>query len=877
MIATDSDTASGGRPQPWSLDVQRSAAMSAADVLSVLDSGRDGIGDAEADRRRAIVGPNAVRTHRVSGWAVLVRQLRSALLALLLVAATVSFLVGQRTDAVVIGVIMAISVGLGFLNEYRAERAGAALHDRIRHRAVVVRSGQAREADVTELVPGDVVRLELGQIVPADLRLLETTGLTCDEAMLTGESVPVHKSADVPAAESGLGELSSCVLMGTVVRAGSATGVVVATGPRTAFGRIAVGLGRRHPPTEFQVGLARFSTLLARVAAVLTTMIFVINLTLHRPILDAILFSLAIAVGITPQLLPAIVTTSLATGTRRLARRRVLVKCLVCVEDLGNIEVLFTDKTGTLTAGALALEESLAVDGRPAQLPLLYGLLANEATVSPGALAGGNALDQALWRSPDAAAQPVADYQRWDSVPFDHERRRTSVLVDGPDGRTLIVKGAPEEILARCQGELDPARKVLDQKLTAGGRVIAVAARPAPGASTIGPDDEHDLTLVGVLVLSDPPKSEAAEALARLAQLGVAVKVVTGDHPAVAGHVCRQVGLPVAGVVAGRQLAGIDDDALPALIAATTVFARVSPEDKARLVRVQRLAGRDVAFLGDGVNDALALHSADVGVSVDSGADVARDAADVLLLDKDLGVLADGVTEGRRIFANTVKYVLMGTSSNFGNMFSAAGASAFLPFLPMLPGQILLNNLLYDVSQIAIPTDRVDPEQLARPAHWDLREIRRFMLTFGPLSSIFDFLTFAILLSVLHAGATEFRTGWFVESVATQTLIVFVIRTHASPFWRSRPSLALVLSAAAAVTVAWSIPYSPLAGALGFTALPPVFLGVVVVLVAVYLALVETTKRSLFAASDLRSTTAQRVRPSHERRQHRRAARFTTR
>ncbi|NUR87167.1 MAG: magnesium-translocating P-type ATPase [Nonomuraea sp.] len=857
--------------------MQQSATMDVSDVLRALDTGPAGLDEAEAGRRLASVGPNAVRTHRVSAWAVLARQLRSALLALLLIAALVSFVVGQRTDAVVIGVIIAISVGLGFVNEYRAEQAGAALHDRIRHRAVVVRSGEAREVDVTELVPGDRVRLALGQVVPADLRLLEVTGLACDEAMLTGESAPVTKNVAVLPAVAGPGELTPCALMGTVVRAGSATGVVVATGTRTAFGRIAVGLGRKHPPTEFQVGLAQFSTLLARVAAVLTAMIFVINLVLDRPLLDAILFSLAIAVGITPQLLPAIVTTSLATGTRRLARQRVLVKRLVCVEDLGNVEVLFTDKTGTLTEGALALREAVGADGRPANLPLLYGLLANEATTESGAPVGGNALDEALWRAPDAAAQPVGDYRRRFLVPFDHERRRTSVLVDGPDGRLLIVKGAPEDILARCVGASADVRRVLDERLATGGRVIAVASRAMPGAVRIDPRDERDLTLAGLLVLSDPPKRGAAEALTRLAQLGIAVKVITGDHPAVAEHVCRQVGLPVSGVITGQQLAQVGDEALPALIAATTVFARVSPDDKARLVRVQRLAGRDVAFLGDGVNDALALHSADVGVSVDGGADVAKDAADVLLLDKDLGVLADGVTEGRRIFANTIKYVLMGTSSNFGNMFSAAGASAFLPFLPMLPGQILLNNLLYDVSQIAIPTDRVDPEQLARPAHWDLREIRRFMLTFGPLSSIFDFLTFAILLSVLHAGQTEFRTGWFVESIATQTLIVFVIRTHASPFWRSRPSLALVLSAVAAVAVAWAIPYSPVAGALGFTPLPPAFLGVVVALVVVYLALVETAKRSLFAAGDLRSATARRVRPPHQRRQHRRAARFTTR
>jgi Mg2+-importing ATPase len=856
--------------------VAEAATRSGAEVLGYLDSAVTGLADdAEVARRRVRVGPNAVRTHRVSAVAVLVRQLRSALVGLLAAAAIVSYIVGEHTGAVVIAVILTVSVGLGFANEYRAERAGAALHDNVRHQAVVVRGGIAGSVDVVDLVPGDVVRLDMGMVVPADVRLLAVEHLECDESVLTGESAAATKTTEPTKAGAPLGDLGSCALMGTIVRAGSGIGVVVATGPRTAFGRIAVGLGHRQPDTEFQVGLRRFSLMLAWVAGVLTTAIFVINLLLDRPLIDAVLFSLAIAVGITPQLLPAVVTMSLAAGTRALAARGVLVKRLVCVEDIGNVEVLLTDKTGTLTEGRISLRRSLSAAGEPSSYPLLLALLANQATVQDGVAVGGNALDVALWQSPGTASQPVADYRRVALLPFDHERRRVSVLVDGPTGRLLITKGAPEELLTLCTTVPDSARAVLDAELDAGSRVVAVTSRPAPDLDDLAPGDERDLYLDGLLVFLDAPKAAARQALDRLAGLGVTVKVITGDHPAVAVRVCRDLGLDVSGVLTGTDMAGLDDDALRAAAADTTVFARVSPDDKARVVRAQRHASTDVAFLGDGVNDALALHAADVGISVDTATDVAKDAADVLLLDKDLGVLANGVIEGRRIFANTIKYVLMATSSNFGNMFSAAGASAFLPFLPMLPSQILLNNLIYDATQIAIPTDRVDPNQLARPAHWDLREIRRFMLTFGPLSSLFDFVIFAILLQVLHAGPAEFQTGWFIESLATQILVVFVIRTHASPFWRSRPSPALIAAALTAVAAAILLPYTPLAAPLGFTPLPASYLPIVATLVVVYLALVEVTKRALFTPGDLLRPAPPPAAPA-ARGVHRRAARFTT-
>jgi Mg2+-importing ATPase len=867
VIATDQGASTAGGT------IGRDAAhLSVDEVLEQVRSGRQGLDGAEADARLARIGPNALRTHHARGLAVLVRQVRSPLLVLLVVVAGVSYFVGERADAVIIGVIVSVSVGLGFVNEYRAERSSQSLHSQLHHRASVRRDGSWTSCDITELVPGDVVRLEMGAVVPADVRLVSAFGLECDEAVLTGESVPVAKDpAPVPAGAS-LAALSSCAFMGTIVHAGTADAVVTATGAQTEFGRIAVGLGERQEETAFQVGLRRFSLLLARVAAALTTAIFVINLLLQRPVIDALLFSLAIAVGITPQLLPAVVTTSLATGSRRLARQKVLVKRLVCIEDLGDIEVLLTDKTGTLTEGRITFERALDVDGGTSEGVLLLGLLCNEASVDAGRAVGGNPLDVALWEAPSARAQPVDAYRRLGLLPFDHDRRCASVLVEGPDGRQLVTKGAPEQLIARCRDVPAAVTEVLEREFAAGSRVVAVGSRAADGLQAIGLDDERDLTLAGFLVFLDQPKPSAADALERLAQLGITVRILTGDNPVVADHVCDELGLAGGGTLTGEQIDALDDDALGRALATTRVFARMDPEQKTRVVRLHRRTGSDVAYLGDGVNDAVALHAADVGVSVDSATDVARDAADIVLLEKDLHVLADGVVEGRRTFANTIKYVLMGTSSNFGNMFSAAAASAFLNFLPMLPSQVLLNNLLYDTGQMTIPTDRVDAEQLARPSHWDLGFIRRFMVVFGPISSVFDFVTFAVMLHVFDAGPTLFRTGWFVESIATQSLVIFVIRTRRSPFWRSRASRLVTAATFAVVAVAALLPLTPLGDALGFRHLPAGFFAVLVLMIGGYLTIVEMAKRGFYA--HLGEPVARR-RPTRQRRVHRRAARFS--
>lgn len=855
--------------------IREASSHSAGDVLAQLRTGQRGLTPGEARSRLARYGPNAVASHQARLLPVLGRQLRSPLLALLLGTAVASYFVGERSDAVIIAVILALSVGLGFVNEYRAERTAAALHSRIRYRCIAIRGGVPTPVPVTELVPGDIVQLRLGDVVPADIRLMETNDLECDESVLTGESVPVAKVPE-PVTGTTLAELSNCALMGTVVRAGAGRGIVMSTGARTEFGAIAAGLTGRPLETEFQVGMRRFSMLLVYVAAALTTVIFVGNVVLHRPVIDALLFSLAIAVGITPQLLPAVVSTSLAAGSRRLAQRNVLVKRLVCIEDLGDVDVLLTDKTGTLTQGQIAFMRAVPAPGQRSETVLRWGLLATDTPPSDGRLVGANALDEALWDSPAAstARQATSGYARLATLPFDHQRRMVSVLVQSPDGATtMATKGAPEAVLQRCVAVPGSLRGALRAEYTAGNRVIAVATRPAEPSADLDLADEHDLQLAGLLVFLDPPKPDAAAALRQLASLGITVQVLTGDSVPVAVKICHDLGLPAGSALSGADLDALDDTALASRLAETTVFARVGPEQKARIVRLQRRAGHDVAFLGDGVNDALALHAADVGISVDAAADVAKDAADVILLEKDLGVLADGVAEGRRIFANTIKYVLMGTSSNFGNMFSAAGASLFLTFLPMLPSQILLNNLLYDAGQLTIPTDNVDDEQLRRPSHWDIGFIRRFMLYFGPISSLFDFATFAVLLWGLHAGVAEFRSGWFIESLATQTLVIFAIRTRRVPFFRSHPSTPLTWAELGVVAVGALLPITPLARWLGFAPLPPAFFAALVALVVCYLAIIETSKRWFYRT--VRPTPPAKPRTvKHTHHQRRRASRF---
>ncbi|KIS26130.1 magnesium ABC transporter ATPase [Arthrobacter sp. SPG23] len=867
---------------PGQMSMAHAAQLPVEQVLDQLGSGSTGLDSGEAAKRLAELGPNAVRTHQASGWSVLGRQLGSPILILLAITAGLSLFLGDATNSIVIGVILLVSVGLGFTNEFRAERAAEALHSRVTHLAAVLRDGTLDEVGVTALVPGDVVHLAIGAIVPADIRLLTAKDLLCDESILTGESLPVSKDPAPVRGTAALADLTSCLFMGTVVQSGSCTGVVVATGGRAEFGRIALGLGERQPQTEFQLGLKRFSFLLLQVAIVLTTLIFIANLLLQRPVIESLLFSLAIAVGITPQLLPAVVSTSLATGTRQLAKRKVLVKRLVCIEDLGDMDVLVTDKTGTLTEGRISFTAALpAKDGVSPAALFTLGLLATEAEYAEAKVStvGLNPLDAALWASADAAGFQPDRYERLDVIDFDHLRRRTSVLVSEEGGAArLVTKGSPEDVLALCVDTPAGVQAMLDEQFNAGSRVVAVASRPAEGMTAIQASDEKDLVLEGLLVFLDRPKANARASLDQLETLGITVKIATGDNAKVAEKVCDELGVLSGGTLTGAEVEALSDAELAAAAREASIFARVSPEQKARIIRLLRQSGGSVGFMGDGVNDALALHAADIGISVDSATDVAKDAADVVLLDKDLGVLAEGVMEGRRIFANTIKYVLMGTSSNFGNMFSAATASVVLSFLPMLPGQILLNNLLYDTGQLAIPGDRVDKEQLLAPSHWNIGFIRRFMFLFGPISSLFDFATFALMLFAFHAVPGEFRAGWFIESIATQTLIIFAIRTRRVPFLRSRPSAGLLGASLGVVALGVFLPLSPLAGVLGFDPLPTPFFLALLGMTVVYLVMVEFAKRWFFARTAQQPPVRPAVIPRRQPTHHisRRAARFST-
>lgn len=824
------------------------AARDAADVLERLGTGPGGLSSAEAARRLAVHGPNSLPRGGHPAVAIFLRQLKNPLLGLLLAAVSVSFVVGQRLDAAIIVGILLLSVVLGFVDEFRADRSARMLEARLTRTARVLRDGEIQRVDAESLVPGDILVVEVGDIIAADARVLEANDLAVDESIATGESLPAEKRAEA----GGEPGLPTMLLSGTVVRSGRGRAVVVATGPRTMVGAVSADLLAAGRPTEFERGLRRFSLLLVNVTAALTAFILAANAVLGRGLLESLLFALAIAVGLTPQLLPAIVTVSLATGGRRLARRKVIVRRLVAIEDLGNLEVLFSDKTGTLTEGSIVLE---TLGCPPGAEDTLLGwtaswLLAGIHETSGNALDAVLAADERIQR----AAAARAGWTLRDEFPFSYQLRYAAVAVESPSGeRWVVVKGAAEELLARCTAapgwgeEWQAAAAAALARLADDGlRVIAVAIRPDDGRE-LAAQAAGELRLVGFLGFSDPPRPEAKAAVERLAGLGIEVKILTGDHPAVAHHVCERVGIPVRGLLTGADLEGLSPGELREAVARTTVFARVSPEQKKLLVQAAQAGGRDVGFLGDGVNDAPAIRQADIGISVDTATDVAKAAADVVLLEKDLGVLADGVLEGRRTFANTVKYILMATSSNFGNMFSAAGASLFLSFLPMRPTQILLNNFLYDVSELTIPTDAVDEELTRRPAHWDLRTISRAMVVFGPASSLFDFLTFALMLRVFDAGESRFQSGWFVESLCTQTLVIFVLRTHRVPFWRSRPSLPLLATTLACVALAAFIPYSPAAGPLNFEPLPAGFLLALAGMVVTYLALVELAKRIVFA------------------------------
>lgn len=825
-------------------------------VRSVLDELRTtaaGLGPAEARRRRRRYGINRARVHHRALWLDFLSRFLNPLVLILLFASALSAATGDLTGFVIVMLLVTISVTIDFAQETRAANAVEALRRSVAVRVQVRREGAEVSEPMENLVPGDVVRLAAGDLVPADCRLIEAHDLFVNQAALTGEAYPAEKHAEASGASArNPGDALNTLFMGSSVISGNAIAVVCRTGDSTVFGQLSEVLVAPQPPTAFDLGIRRFGLLILRLTIFLILFVLSVNVLFHRPWLDTLMFALALAVGLTPELLPMIVTVTLARGAMRLARRRVIIKRMAALHNIGAMDVLCTDKTGTLTEARIRMVRHLDCQG--AESDRVFQLAYLNSHFESGIK---SPLDEAVMAF---RAWDVSGWQKIDEVPFDFERRRISVLVTDGSQRLLIVKGAPEDVLRNSiRYEASPAAaKPLDRearmRLDAmfqqlgeeGFRVLAVASKSmGAGDGSAALADESELDFAGYAVFLDPPKASAKAAIHALGGAGVAVKLLTGDNERVTRHVCAELDITVTGLLTGDELQTMGEEALHARLTDVNVFCRVTPQQKERVLSTFKRSGRVVGFLGDGVNDASAIHTADVGISVDSAVDIAKEAAGVILLDHDLSVVHEAVIEGRRTVQNVTKYILMGASSNFGNMFSMAGASLFLPFLPMLPAQVLLNNLLYDMSEAGIPFDNVEPEALAGPVRWDLPLIRRFMLVLGPVSSLFDFLTFYALLRFFDAGEALFQTGWFVESLATQALVVFVIRTRHGPC-RSRPHPILTGLTLGTACAGALLPLTPLGAFLGFV-MPPLsfylFLGVAVL---TYLALVEVIKRLFF-------------------------------
>lgn len=823
-----------------------------AELQAQLGATPDGLSEAEAEVRRRIVGPNLLRPRAERAWVLqFLAHFRNPLVLVLLAASAIAGMLGDMKSFIVITLIVLMSVTLDFFQEFRASRAVEKLRHSVALRARVTRGGQPREIPVAELVPGDVVLLSAGDLAPADGRVLDARDLFVNQALLTGESYPVEKHAQDTCPGVDMTNATNALFLGTSVISGAGRMLVVHTGSATALGQIADTLTQRPQATAFERGTQAFGALILRLTVILVLAVLLINAAFHRPLFESFLFAVALAVGLTPELLPMVLSVTLSRGAMRLARHRVIVKRLSAVQELGGIDVLCTDKTGTLTEGHIRLERHVDALGRDSERVLELAYLNSQFETgirSP--------LDEAILAHTHIDVSP---WRKVDEVPFDFERRRVSVLLERAGVRSLMVKGSPEDVLRLCTlYEDDETLRALDaaarQRILAlfetlsrdGFRVLGIAWRQvSPQQDHAVVTDESELVFSGFAAFLDPPKASAAPALAALAAGGVAVKIVSGDNELVARYICDKLGVAITGVLNGSDIQDLNDPALHAQVERVNLFCRVTPAQKTRILNALRARGHVVGFLGDGINDAPALHAANVGISVDSAVDVAKEAADLVLLEQDLNVLQEGVREGRRTFGNVTKYMMMGTSSNFGNMFSMAGGTLFLPFLPMLPIQILLNNFLYDLSEIAIPLDRVDEDTLARPRVWDMQFIRNFMLALGPVSSVFDFLTLFVMLAVFHADEALFHTGWFIESIATQVLVIFIIRTRGSPL-ASRPNVWLVVLSLAVVAVAALLPWLPFAGELGFVAPPPALYAVLAGIVAAYLAVMLGAKQAFY-------------------------------
>jgi Mg2+-importing ATPase len=832
-----------GQTQFWSVP--------SSELLQQLQTTPQGLTSDEVQQRLLRYGSNLLKPKKKSdALTLLLAQFKSPIILILIFAAGLSFFLRNPIDATIILVIVLASGFLGFWQERGAVNAVERLYAIVQIKTTVVRDGDSKEVPIEEVVPGDIVFIKASDVIPGDCLLLESKDLFVDEAALTGETYPVEKAIGILPPETPLSERTNSLFMGTHVVSGSARAVVIRTGKETEFGKVSERLKLRPPETEFERGVRRFGYLLMEITLVLVIAIFAINVYFVRPVLDSFLFALALAVGLTPTLLPAIISINLAHGAKRMALHKVIVKRLASIENFGSMNVLCSDKTGTLTEGVVRLHAALNVDGQENEKVIRYAFL--NASYETGFV---NPIDEAIRKY---HLFDLSGYQKLDDVPYDFIRKRLSLLVSKDNMHLMVTKGALSNVLAACSSAEIAEGRIVDIAIVKeqvqqrfeefsrkGFRTLGVAYKDVGSDTVIAREQEAGMTFLGFLILFDPPKPGIIETIRELKHLGVSLKIITGDNRLLAANVSQQVELLNPYILTGGDLHQISDEALLKRVNEVDVFAEVEPNHKERIILALKKAGHVVGYMGDGINDASALHTADVGISVDSAVDVAKEAADIVLLEKDLNVLVQGVREGRMTFANTLKYVFMATSANFGNMFSMAGASLFLPFLPLLPKQILLTNLLTDFPEMTIATDSVDHELVEKPRRWNIQFIRNFMLTFGLLSSVFDYLTFGVLLLILHATTDQFRTGWFLESVISASVTVLVIRTRKS-FFRSKPGKYLLIATLLIVAVAVLFPFTPLAELLGFQPLPMTILLVIGIIVVLYMIAAEIAKRSFY-------------------------------
>jgi Mg2+-importing ATPase len=832
-----------------------------SEVLGILETSLNGLSRQAVEERIEKFGFNEITHEKERGWLWrLLLAAKNPLVILLLVLSSIAFLTEDIRSGIVMTLMVILGVTLRFIQETKADNAAAKLKAMINVTATVIRESIQEEVALKNLVPGDIIVLSAGDMIPADVRILSAKDLFLIQSSLTGESLPVEKYDYCETRENvNPIELCNIAYLGTSIESGSATAAVVTTGSQTYFGTMSKSIEGEKIQTSFEKGVNRFTWLMIRFMVIMVPLVFIINgLTKHNWV-EAFFFALAVAVGLTPEMLPMIVSVSLSKGAILMSKKKVIVKRLNAIQNFGAMNILCADKTGTLTIDKVILEHHCDVVNEEDDSVLLDAYL-----ISHFQTGLKNVLDRAiLHQSQVIRGISIGQFQKIDEIPFDFSRRMMSVVVKEPEGSCrLLTKGAPEEIFKRCtrfelHNEILPMDPILIQDLkeeyeelsSDGFRVLALAYRDMEHKTTYTKNDENDLVLKGYVAFLDPPKETAAPAILALQKHGVEVKILTGDNDLVTKKICFEVGLPTDRILLGEQVERMGDKELAQTASEVAVFARLSPSHKERIIRVLREKGNVVGFMGDGINDAPALKAADVGISVDTAVDIAKESADVILLEKSLMVLEEGVLEGRKVFVNILKYVRMGASSNFGNMFSVLGASAFLPFIPMAPIQVLTNNLLYDFSQVPIPTDEVDPEQITKPRPWNIDEIKRFILFIGPISSIFDYTTYFIMLYIFNcwdpSKASLFQTGWFVESLMTQTLIIHVIRTNKIPFIQSRPSWPLIVTTVLVMTAGMLLPFSPLAKPLGFEQLPPLYWPLLALTLLCYIILTQGVKTFL--------------------------------